>query len=221
MNPSTTLSEISMFEFVAKLQPTTAFVEVSKKILNLAKQDESVRQNINKIKDRLSADIVHPFTLTLIEDSLAKGESSDLDGGFRHLAPLLGTLYLQSSSELQFKGIPSYECLMQRLNTSESISKLNSILKRNLLADLDTYASRLYRSSTPFQKKIDTAISDLESVSLVYDRLAREFNDLTQGSNPSQAPAKCIFQGQVIPCGVFWILVIAVTLVAVIIDIID
>ena len=219
MNPSTTLSEISMFELVVRLQPAIAFVEASKKILNLAKQNELVKQNISTIKDRLSADIVHVFTLTLIEDSLAKGEPFNIDGGFRHLAPLLGTLYLQSSNELQAKGIPSYDFLVKQLTSSEKIRQLDSILERNLIADLDLYAGRLYRSSVPFQSEVDAAINDLKSISSEFIKLADEFNVLLQDSTPTQASAKCIFNGQEIPCALFWLLVISITLVAIIIEV--
>jgi hypothetical protein len=221
MKTSTDIHDLSARNFVAQLHPTTAFLTASETIINLAEHNESFRKRVEAIKQQVSRNALNPFTLALIEGALDQGNPFETGSDFGPLKPLISAFYLRASAALQANGLPTNEQLIAYTNDSKRFNRLKSALEKGFVPNVELNANRFYHRVEAFRIKIDSAIGDIKSAYSLFDRQARKLNEVFESLEPQPQAAICIFNGKPINCVIFWILVIAILLVALIIDIFD
>lgn len=221
MTTSTDVYDLLARNFVAQLHPVTAFITASEIIINLVEHNESFRKKVEEIKQQVSRNALHSSTLALIEDALNQGNPFKTGSDLGPLKPLIGAFYLRASAGLQANGLPTDEKIIESISDQKRFNRLKSSLEKGFLPNVDLHANRSYHRLEAFRIKIDGAIDDLRSAYSTFDRQANKLNELFLSSESEPQMAVCIFNGKRIPCVVFWILVIAILLVAVVIDIFD
>jgi hypothetical protein len=221
MTTSTDVYDMLARNFVAQLHPTTAFIKAGEIIINIIEHNESFRKKVDEIKKQISRNALHPFTVALIEEALDQGNPFETGSDVGPLKPLIGAFYLRASEGLQANGLPTDEEIIAYTNDRKRCNRLKSALEKGFLPNVDLHANRSYHRVEPFRIKIDSAIGDLRSVYSTFDRQAHKLNELLSSSESDPQTAVCIFNGKPINCVIFWILVIAILLIAIIIDIFD